>query len=472
MTGQYINGHWEKGCGELSQSINPATGKVIWQGNLGTPEDVDAAVQAAQKNSWASTSLQERIDALHRFEENLKKNKKELTKAISQEVGKPLWEAETEVNAMIGKVAISIKAYSERCSGIEHAGGATRFKPHGIVAVLGPYNFPGHLPNGHIVPAILAGNSVIFKPSHYTPLTAEIMIKAWDLPPGVINLIHGSHPAADHLAHHPQINGLFFTGSYKTGLMLSTHFGKHPEKILALEMGGNNPLVIGKIKDSEAAILNTLISAFITSGQRCSCARRLIVEEGNDGDQFLCALIEKTKQIIVGTPETDVFMGPVISSNVAEKLMETQSQLKSFGGKTLLPMQQDGAFLTPGLIDVTQVKERSDEEHFGPLLQIVRVKDFKASIKEANNTRYGLSAGLLSDSREQYEQFFAEVHAGIINWNQPIVGASSTAPFGGIGFSGNHRPSAYFACDYCSYPVASTESETLKAPKEMPGLPH
>jgi succinylglutamic semialdehyde dehydrogenase len=199
----------------------------------------------------------------------------------------------------------------------------------------------------------------------------------------------------------------------------------------------------------------------------------LIVPVGSAGDAFVAALTRAIRRIRVGsyTAMQEPFMGPVISDAAAIKLLAAQSSL---GGRALVEMESIGprlAMLSPGLIDVTYARDRPDTELFGPLLQLIRVADFDAALVEANRTAYGLSAGLLSDSRDLYEKFFRAIRAGIVNWNRPITGASGSLPFGGIRASGNHRPSGFHAVDYCSYAVGSLESERLILPAKLtPGV--
>ena len=420
---------------------------------------------------------------LERFAAALKGRSEELARAIGEETGKPLWEAATEVTSMVNKVAISVQAFRERTgekSGpLADATAVLRHKPHGVVAVFGPYNFPGHLPNGHIVPALLAGNAVVFKPSELTPKVAELTLQAWieaGIPAGVINLVQGARDTGVALAGNDDIDGLFFTGSSRTGNLLHSQFGGRPQKILALEMGGNNPLIVDEVKDVDAAVYTIIQSAFISAGQRCTCARRLLVPQGAWGDALIERLVAVASTIKVGRfdEQPAPFMGSVISLAAAQHLIKAQEQLLAKGAKPLLAMTQPldtAALLTPGILDVTAVAERPDEEFFGPLLQVIRYTDFDAAVREANATQYGLAAGLLSDSRERYEDFLIESRAGIVNWNKQLTGAASSAPFGGIGASGNHRPSAYYAADYCAYPVASLESESLSLPATLtPGV--
>lgn len=478
----YIEGRWKQGSGQPFISTNPATAEVVWKGTGASPKDVDLAVSAARTAAgpWASLSLQKRVDLLRKFAKALEQGQELLVQAIATETGKPYWEATQEVMAMANKVEISIDANAQRCpERIEEQKGArnvTRHKPHGVVGVFGPFNFPGHLPNGHIVPALLAGNTVVFKPSEMTPLVAELTVRFWheaELPPGVLNLVQGGRDTGQAVAQHPQIDGAFFTGSARTGQSLCKHFGAFPNKILALEMGGNNPLIVTKASDLKAAAYLTIMSAFLTSGQRCTCARRLIVPTGDDGDRFLKVLCDAVQLIAIGpfTERPQPFIGPVISAAIAKQLLEAQQQLLQGGATSLIPMTPmdiGEAFLKPGIIDVTHVGGRSDDELFGPLLQVIRVSSFQEAIREANNTHFGLSAGLLSDSREEFDQFYSEIRAGIVNWNTPLTGASSRMPFGGIGLSGNHRPSAFYAADYCAYPVASTEVTTMAIPANLP----
>jgi succinylglutamic semialdehyde dehydrogenase len=439
--------------------------------------EVDRAVASARAalSPWADA---DRISIINRFAEELKAHRSEIAEAICREIGKPRWESNTEVDAMINKVPVSIQAYQERRRPVvvESAGAttATRFKPHGVVAVFGPFNFPGHLPNGHIVPALLAGNTVVFKPSEFAPAVGQIMFDLWraaGLPDGVLNLVQGAGETGKYLAAHSNLDGLFFTGSAAVGKSLRRSLADHPDKILALEMGGNNPLIVHNVSDVIAAAYHTIQSAFITAGQRCTCARRLIIPSGND--EFLKKLITLTPKITIGlyTDNPEPFMGPVISETAARKLLQTQTDLVKRGGKSLIEMRSvnnQPALLSPGLIDVTAIPNRADGEIFGPLLQLIQVADFDTALLEANHTVYGLSAGLLSDSRELYDKFFRSIRAGVVNWNRPTTGASGSLPFGGVGLSGNHRPSGYYAVDYCSYPIASMETPRLELPTKLP----
>ncbi|MEX4004793.1 succinylglutamate-semialdehyde dehydrogenase [Paraburkholderia sp. EG285A] len=485
MNELYIDGQWCVASGPAFASRNPGTGETVWSGNAASAEEVDRAVNAARRAfaAWAQTPLEARCEIVQRFAALVTEKKETLAQAIGRETGKPLWEARTEAASMAAKVAISITSYGER-TGEKRAPMADgvavlRHRPHGVVAVFGPYNFPGHLPNGHIVPALIAGNAVVFKPSELAPEVARVTVELWreaGLPAGVLNLVQGERDTGIALANHKQIDGLFFTGSSDTGTLLHRQFGGRPEIVLALEMGGNNPLVVAPVEDIDAAVHHTIQSAFLSAGQRCTCARRILVPADAFGERFLARFVEVSSRITVGEYDADPqpFMGAVISARAAGKLMSAQAQLLERGARALLPMtQRDPAlgFVTPAVLDVTGVADLPDEEHFGPLAQVIRYAGFDDAIAQANNTAYGLSAGLLADDEALWQRFTREIRAGVVNWNRPTNGASSGAPFGGAGRSGNHRPSAYYAADYCAYPMASVESAQLQMPASVsPGL--
>ncbi|WP_148714919.1 succinylglutamate-semialdehyde dehydrogenase [Chitinolyticbacter meiyuanensis] len=477
-----INGEWRPGGGAAFSSRNPVDGGIVWQGQGAAADDVAMAIAAARAAlpQWMETDLAERIAVCRCFADLLRDNQTALANIIGRETGKPRWEALTEVTTMISKVDISVRALEERTGTREAQQGdamaVLRHRPHGVVAVFGPYNFPGHLPNGHIVPALLAGNTVLFKPSELTPMVAHKTAELWQaagLPAGVLAVLQGGRETGQALAGHPDIDGLYFTGSAATGYHLHQQFAGRPDKILALEMGGNNPLIVEPVADVDAALHHVVQSAYISAGQRCTCARRLLVPQGDWGDAFLARLtaVLQTLRVDAWDAEPSPFMGAVISLQAADALLAAQQRLLALGGVPLLAMQRvrDGtALLSPGLIDVSAVAELPDEEYFGPLLQVQRYGDFDAALQLANATRFGLAAGLISDAESQYRRFWRAARAGIVNWNKPLTGASSAAPFGGIGASGNHRPSAYYAADYCAYPVASLEAEQLALPAQLP----
>lgn len=481
----WINGDWVTGEGERRVKTNPVGNEALWQGFDASPSQVEQACQAARKAfpAWAKLPFTARQAIVEKFASLLEANKAELTRVIARETGKPRWEATTEITAMINKITISVKAYHTR-TGEQHTdmadGAATlRHRPHGVLAVFGPYNFPGHLPNGHIVPALLAGNTVIFKPSELTPWSGEAVVKLWEqagLPPGVLNMVQGGRETGQALSALSDLDGLLFTGSAGTGYQLHRQLAGQPEKILALEMGGNNPLIVEDPDDLDAAVHLAIQSAFVTAGQRCTCARRLLVKNGTQGDAFLARLIEVTARLVPDAwdAEPQPFIGGLISEQAANNVIHAWREHVARGAKTLLEpklVQPGTSLLTPGIIDMSGARDIPDEEVFGPLLCVWRYDDFDSAIAMANNTRYGLSSGLISPDREKFDQLLIEARAGIVNWNKPLTGAASTAPFGGVGASGNHRASAWYAADYCAWPMASLETPALTLPETLnPGL--
>ncbi len=480
----WIAGEWVAGQGEPMNSLSPYNNEVVWEGDSATPAQVDAAVSAAREafQSWKKLSFAEREANVLAFAEQVKEHSEQIAEVIAKETGKPIWETRTEAGAMAGKIAISIRAYHDRTgeSTREAAGNqiVLRHRPLGVMAVFGPYNFPGHLPNGHIVPALLAGNTVVFKPSEQTPMTGELAMKLWEkagLPKGVINLVQGAKETGIALADSKGIDGLLFTGSANTGHILHRQFAGQPDKMLALEMGGNNPMVItDNYGDLDATVYTIIQSAFISAGQRCTCARRLYVPVGEKGDVLIEKLVTATKKIRVDQPfaEPAPFMGPQISEAAAKFILDAQANLQNLGGVSLLEAKGgQAAFVTPGIIDVTPIAELPDEEYFGPLLQVVRYQGLEKAVELANDTRFGLSAGLVSTDDSEWDYFVDHIRAGIVNRNRQLTGASGDAPFGGPGASGNLRPSAYYAADYCAYPMASMEGgETLLPATLSPGV--
>ena len=456
------------------RSIDPATGDVVWEGPEALPDVVHAALNSARTAfpGWAATPLDRRIGHVRAFKAALEARKDDIAATISRETGKALWETRAEIGSMTGKVDISIAAQAER-SGEKHAAtpfgqSVLRHRPHGVMAVLGPYNFPGHLPNGHIVPALLAGNTVVFKPSELAPATGAAMAQAWreaGLPDGVFNIIQGGRETGAALVGG-DIDGLLFTGSASAGAHFRRIFADRPDVILALELGGNNPLVAwdGDLAETASIIVQ---SAYVTTGQRCSCSRRLIVPSGAFGDELVDRVADLAGRLRIGpwNQSPEPYIGPLISDAAAANAHVQVDRLRALGARAIVPFAgiegHRDAFVTPALFDVTGIAA-PDDEIFAPVLQVTRAADFDAALAAANRTRFGLSAGLISADDALWERFVIESRAGVVNRNRPTTGASGAMPFGGLGASGNHRPSAYYAADYCAYPVASFEAETAE----------
>lgn len=455
-------------------SFEPATGAELWRKPVGNvAEAVDRARRAWPK--WAAQPLANRIELIRRFANEVRKEHENFADLIARETGKPLWEARVEIEAVMALVEMSVRSYAERTgqrrlNSALQGTAAVRHKPHGVMAVITPYCSPAELPTSHIIPALIAGNAVILKPSEKAPACAEFLLQCFNragVSSAILQLLVGGPQTGKALVAHSGIDGVLFTGSTQVGISINRKLATNPGKITALQMSGNNPVILWDTPKLTDAAMLTIQSAFTGAGQRCTAARRLIVKSSLY-DQTIDELKRLTSRIVIGAPTDDPqpFMGPVIDAETADQLTESYLYLLTHGGKAVTHMRRprgDLPFVTPGIIDVTVMKERPDVELFGPLLQIIRVDDFDQAIQEANNTRFGLAASLIGGTPQDYNRFWANIRAGVVNWNRTTHSYSPSAPFGGSGYSGNRRPGAFYAADYCAYPVTSTEMEQPRA---------
>jgi len=462
----YIKNQWSMGKGKSFRSIKPLTGEIFWKGNYANQSQLNIAMNAAHNShdGWSAESMKTRIKIIRKFYALLEKNKLTMTNLISTETGKTFTDAASEVAATLAKLNNSILAYKKRTGFEKSSLGAMQtsleHSSHGALSVVGPFNFPLHLPNGHITPALIAGNTIVYKPSESTPMVAEYMMMLWEkagLPAGVINMIHGGKEIVQGLCKHPLNKGLLFTGSYKVGKQINKIMADYPEKIIALELGGNNPLVVWSTQKINAAVNLIFESAFISSGQRCTCARRLILPNTTSGKKILAKLKQRAQSLSFSN-KSDLYYGPLISPKATERFLRFQDKLITMGAKFILKARKvRGSYnlVTPSLINITGMKKSFDEENFGPMLQVYFADTFDDALAEANNTKYGLAAGLISDNKKLFEMFTQRINAGVINFNSTTTGASGAFPFGGIGRSGNLRPAGFYAADYCAWPKAS-----------------
>ncbi|MEZ6134519.1 MAG: succinylglutamate-semialdehyde dehydrogenase [Pirellulaceae bacterium] len=480
-----INGDWVAGEADQWQRVSPANESVVWSGQWASVTQGLSAVGAARQAfpNWAELALNDRIDICRHFANIVTQRKEELALLIAVETGKPLWEARTEVAAAIAKVDNSIDALMKRrwttTQETDEFLAVTRYRPHGVMFVIGPFNFPAHIPGGQIIPALLAGNCVVFKPSEHAAAVGQWLCQAWlaaGIPSGVINLVHAGAEVSQAIVADDDVDGVLFTGSHRVGLSLHRALAGKPEKVLALEMGGNNALVVHDTNDIRSAAITTILSAYLTSGQRCTCARRLIVTGESAYQQLLQQLQEFIPQIRYGLPldEEQPFMGPLVHPQAAEQILAAQAELKLAGGEVIVESRLDSrspSLIGPSLVALGSEQQMADGEHFGPLLTIQQAESLDHAIALAGETKFGLAAGFIGNRVEDFHYFLHRVRAGVINWNRQTTGASGKLPFGGVGWSGNHHPCGYFAADLCSYPIASLESHDLnEATKAVPGL--
>lgn len=443
---------------------------------------VDEAVQSARKGfqTWRKTTLQERARLLKAYQAQLQKRQDELTEVIAREAGKPLWEAKTEVTTMINKIDVTLQESLKFVEPVEMpdlvpgGSGAYRYKPLGVMAVVGPFNFPGHLPNGHFVPALATGNTVIFKPSEKTPTVGQIVAECFDqagFPAGAFNLVQGDPELSRRLCIHEGVDGVLFTGSYEVGTRIKQDTLHQHWKLLALEMGGKNASIIWEDAHLESALKETLFSAFVTTGQRCSATSRVLVHH-KIMDAFLEKFHAAAKRFQIGHPLENPFMGPLINAASVERYMKFLGIAAREGCEIImrgkeLDLPFEGHYVTPSLcqvknptIDQVRKSVYQQAEIFAPNVTFLPVQHVEEAIELANLTQYGLVASVFTQSEKIYRLFWDGLQVGLINWNKSTVGASSRLPFGGIKKSGNHFPTALTATLYCTYPVSSLEFPT------------
>jgi len=359
--------------------------------------------------------------------------------------------------------------------------GVIRHKPRGVMSVIGPFNFPAHLPNGHIIPALLMGNTIVFKPSEQTPFVAQVYsecIQAAGFPEGVYNMVQGDGETGRRIVTHEHVDGVLFTGSYEVGLRIKQETMNHYWKILALEMGGKNATVVWADADMNKAIYESLIGSFMSTGQRCSCTSRILVHD-SVADEFTDRFYEAAKKLTIGHWSEDPFMGPLINEPAVEKYLRFQEIAKREEAEPLmrgkaLDLKYKGYYVTPSINLVKKFDPNSTyqkNEIFGPNVAIYRVHDFDETLNIVNSTGYGLVMSLFSKNRDLYQKALLEARVGLLNFNRTTNGASSKLPFGGMGKSGNDRPSAHYAIQYCSVPVASLEDlNSFEGTKLLPGM--
>jgi succinylglutamic semialdehyde dehydrogenase len=454
---------------------------------------VDDATRAAREafETWRKTKPSERAEYLRKYRDALKAMEARLAEVIAREVGKPLWEAKQEVATMINKVDVTLGDGLKSVSDYEIPGilentlGACRFKPHGVFVVIGPFNFPGHLANGHIVPALATGNTVIFKPSEKSPGVGQLMAEAFHqagFPPGVFNMIQGEREVGRRLVVSESVDGVLFTGSYEVGLKIKQDTLQQSWKLLALEMGGKNSALVLEDADLDWAIYETLSGAFITCGQRCSSTSRIMVHSSLF-DSFVQKFHEKAKAFSIGHPLDNPFMGPLIDDAAVEKYQRFLGIASREGCDIVMRGKQletdyKGHYVTPSICIVrnnslSSVKKSvyQQTEIFGPNVAIYSIDSPEEATALANATQYGLVFSVFTKNKSAYEKVAEDLRAGLINWNRSTVGASSRLPFGGLKRSGNHFPTAVSAASYCMYPVASLEvAEPKPVTNPLPGL--
>jgi succinylglutamic semialdehyde dehydrogenase len=454
------------------RSANPAhPSETVWMG-LCDPEAADRAVAAARGawRAWRDAGLEARKSVLLAWQSVTQGNLERIARCITREMGKTLAESRLEAKALGEKVAVTLDPVSQsRVHGYEIPIAPTRrgvcaFRPHGVMAVIAPFNFPAHLANGHFVPALLAGNTVVLKPSERAPavgqLLAELSAEA-GFPPGVFNVVQGGAATAARLVAHADVDGILFTGSWPVGRRILEANIDRPGRIIALEMGGSNAAVVCEDCDLRQAVIECARASFATTGQRCTCTRRIVVH-ASVADRFVAALGRAASTLVIGPGDAEepVFMGPLVTESAMETALQFQRDRARAGGRVVLQstrLDREGWFVTPGIIELDRFSRDTDAEVFAPIVQVAVADSDEDLVEQANATAFGLAASVFTGDRARWMRIARDLRAGCINWNTGTAGASSKLPFGGLGLSGNHRPAAAFSVDYCAYPVAHME---------------
>lgn len=460
------------------RSANPAhPSETVWMG-LCEPEAADRAVTAARGawRAWRDAGLEARKAVMLAWQSVTQRNVERIARCITREMGKTIAESRLEAKALGEKVAVTLDPISQsRVGGYEIPISDTRrgvcaFRPHGVMAVIAPFNFPAHLANGHFVPALLAGNTVVLKPSERTPavgqLLAELSAEA-GFPPGVFNVVQGGAATAARLVAHADVDGILFTGSWPVGRRILQANIDRPGRIVALEMGGSNASIVCGDCDLRQAVIECARASFATTGQRCTCTRRIVVH-ASIADRFVAALGRAASTLVIGSGDAaePVFMGPLVTESAMEAALQFQRDRARAGGRVVLQsarLDREGWFVTPGIIEVDRFTRETDAEVFAPIVQVAVADRDEDLVEQANATEFGLAASVFTQDRARWERIARDVRAGCINWNMGTAGASSKLPFGGLGLSGNHRPAAAFSVDYCAYPVAHMEERGTAA---------
>jgi succinylglutamic semialdehyde dehydrogenase len=444
---------------------------------------VDSAVLRARgaTASWRSAGFDARAAVLRRFAALARQRAEEGARLVAREVGKALWDAGAEIALLAAKVEATLDDGLRYVAPIEAGAGARAvFEPRGVLAVIGPFNFPAHLPNGHVVPALATGNTVVLKPSERAPAVGAWMAGLWreaGLPAGVLELVQGPARTGRALALHPGVDGVLFTGSWAAGRALAEATLDQPGKLLALEMGGKNAMVVCADADLELALAEAALSICATTGQRCSSLSRIFVEA-----PLLDAFAERLARMLAGVrvgPPLDpgTFMGPLVSCAAFERVHRYRALAREAGGQRLAVSAGElpPPFVAPGLVrfpDARQDHPYHREEIFGPEAGLYPVDDLDAAIAAVNDSDYGLAASVVTRDRARFEHCAGRIRTGVLNWNRGTIGASGRLPFGGLRRSGNDRPAGILAAVYCTMPQARLEGPAAFDPASLPpGMP-
>ncbi|MCY4643143.1 MAG: aldehyde dehydrogenase family protein [Bacteriovoracales bacterium] len=480
LAGDYFDGCYHKKTKtatfkdhESFDKFSPAnTNHKLWELDIEF-DHIDAVVQSAEKGfkAWKTLSFEERSQYLNRYKEIVLSKKEEIARAISLEVGKPYWESLTEAQALASKVDVTLGDSLRRIAKqslpdiLPKTRGEIYYRPIGPTLILGPFNFPCHLANGQILSSLLAGNSIIFKPSEKTPYSAQLLFDCFvksEFPPGTINLIQGGGETATRLIQEKAIKGIFFTGSKDVGQKILQQTHHDLSKLVALELGGKNTTIVHRDANTPFALSELLKSCFLTSGQRCT-STSLVAIHRSLLDQFIDSFHRLTKKIIIDHPiefEKSPFMGPLIDKKSMENYLTFMGTAKREKAQEIMrgkaiEKKYPGYYITPSIHYMENPDKSSHfikSEIFGPNVTFIPYEEIEDAIALANAPDYGLAASVFTSNDTIFSLCASNIEVGILNHNRSTVGASSRFPFGGVGDSGNYRPAGVSMVDSCVYP--------------------
>jgi RHH-type proline utilization regulon transcriptional repressor/proline dehydrogenase/delta 1-pyrroline-5-carboxylate dehydrogenase len=466
--GDYVGGAFVSADGEPLVSRNPSKDGTIVVSTTWNASQVAAAVTAAKdaQPSWSSLSFDERWAALVRFRAVIEARKESLADAIVQEIGKIRSEARTEIQTLLGRFDITAGVIKSDLRDGPLPGfpnEALRWHPHGVVGVIGPFNFPLHLCHAHVIPALLLGNTVVMKPSEIAPLCgiryAEAAHEA-RLPAGVLNVVQGRGATGAALVAHPDVHGLAFTGSYHVGRRIAEAALDRPEMLVALEMGGKNTAIVCEDADLRQAAHEIVVGGYLTTGQRCTCTDRVLVHRSK-ARALVDALRPLVASLVFGDPDDPrAFAGPLATESGRDKLEHAMRAAESRGAEPSAEGQRlPGGFFRTGSFHVLpdgvhEIPGYTDVELFGPDLGIETFEDDAEAIALVNGSPYGFANSVFTPDDRRFDRYYRETRVGILNRNRSTNQASPRLPFGGTGRSGNFRPAGSFAARNLAIPVA------------------
>ncbi|HEY0427184.1 MAG TPA: aldehyde dehydrogenase family protein [Pyrinomonadaceae bacterium] len=452
----FINGQWvESSSDKTAQNINPAnTNDIIGTIKLSTRSEAREAVEAAYSafKGWKNTPAPTRGRIVAKAARLMEEHKEELAQILTREEGKTLAEARGELSRSIN-VAEFCAGESRRLNGetiqseLPANFAYTIKEPHGVVAIITPWNFPVAIPVWKIAPALVAGNTVVFKPAEVTPATAVRICEIFEeagLPKGVLNLILGKgSEIGDEIANHPAVKAISFTGSTEIGIKLYEQAARRGAKVQC-EMGGKNPVVVMEDCDLDLAVESTAQGAFGSTGQRCTATSRAVVVD-KIADQFVSKIVERAKKMRIGDgSDANTEMGPSVDEKQFGTVLkyidigrEDGAEMLCGGRRAEGENLENGYFVEPTVFDrVTPDMRIAREEIFGPVLSVLRVRDFEEAMLVANDSEYGLTSSIFTNDPNLIFRFVDEIETGMTHINSPTTGGEAHIPFGGVKMTG------------------------------------